>query len=84
MQINNLLQTMVNVGDAVGGRKKIENPENPGNFRHTKDFGKYYGSRVASGLIVVVLGFQLLYGIIDFLSSTNNGGEKKQRGNNRR
>ena len=73
---------MVNVGDAVGGRKKIENPENPGNFRHTKDFGKYYGSRVASGLVVVVLSFQLLYGIIDFLTS-NNGGDKKQRGNRR-
>jgi len=70
---------MVNVGDCIGGRKKIENPENPQSYRHTKAFGKYYGSRVASGLLVVVLGFQLLYGAIDFLTA-----DKKQNNNGRR
>ena len=54
---------MVTVGDAQNGKRKVENVDNPKNFPHTKAFGRFYGAKVAAGLLVVVVGIQLINGV---------------------
>ncbi len=75
---------MVTVGDAQNGKRKVENVDNPKNFPHTKAFGRFYGAKVAAGLLVVVVGIQLINGVLDFFWNEPKKHDRKQRDNRRR
>lgn len=71
---------MVTVGDAQNGKRKTEDVGNPRNFPHTKAYNKHYSGIIASGLLIIVIGVQLLNTALDFWFSEpkqNNGRERK-------
>jgi hypothetical protein len=84
------IMATVSIGDATNGKRKADDAGDPGNFRHTKAFGKYYVGKIAAGLLGIVVFLQLINNVLDFWFPNNNNRKTerhdggRRNGNNRR
>jgi len=73
----------ISISDVSNGKRRVDDVGDPKNYRHLKQYSRFYGSRVASGLMVIVISVPLVTSILDFFSPRKHNGREDKRKNDR-